>query len=68
MVISILRRNEQIELLARDVDINNERIMERLDKSVFVRLARGTRLELEAIPPGDPVLYRNLKIYVEEAQ
>jgi hypothetical protein len=68
LVISILRRHEQIELIARDVDINNERVMERLDKSVFVRLARGTRLDLEAIPPGDPVLYRNLKVYVEEAQ
>ena len=60
------RRNEHITLRATDVDINNDYVLGRADKFVFARLVRGTRLHLEDIPPGAPLLYRDLKVYIQD--
>jgi hypothetical protein len=60
-------RGESISLSARDVDIDNERVMSRL-KRLFARLETGSRIHIEQVPPGAPLLYRNLKVYVEDTK
>lgn len=63
--IELLDRNEKIHLKAIDVDINSERQMERLN-SIFARRVRGNKIDLDKVPPGPPLLYRNLKVYAED--
>lgn len=63
--ISLLDRGESLRLSGISVDINNRRLMRGIDRK-FVKRERGPRIALDDIPPGPPVLYRNLKVYAEE--
>ena len=65
IIIALPKRGEQITIKAADVDIDSEFALKRRSHT-FARLESGTRLFLDQIPPGDPLLYRNLKVYVEE--
>jgi hypothetical protein len=65
LLLELLDRGEHLRLAGVDVDINNQQRLAIADR-IFVRRERGPQLQLETIPPGAPILYRNLKVYVEE--
>lgn len=65
IVINLPQRGERITMIATNITINNEYVLGRLEYT-FARLERGKRLYLENIPPGEPLLYRNLKNYVAD--
>lgn len=67
IVLNLLDRGETLRLEGKSVDINNKRLLDNAGRQ-FVRRERGPRIRLNDIPEGAPVLYRNLKVYVEDEQ